>query len=264
MTESPGCMIQLSGFPVGYFVIKNAASRCVFDVNGDNAKDGRELILYTEKDKTMVESFRNPENNNQVFFIDCSGALCSRSTGHAIDVEGDRIVLRHRRPISFPFPNEHAHPLPRFIYSTETGEISLQFAQDPSYPSPEDNSSTHWEEKTYILTCGGYRRKLGGSSAPKRRSLFGKLVKSVKPSRQSAALSTHSTQRTMQEIDVNETTKDATKPQPELEVWVEVPGSYTSEIRVVTVDTADTAAERSKLSEDAKMRRQWLVIPLKD
>lgn len=63
---------------------------------------------------------------------------------------------------------------------------------------------------------------------------------------------------------MNETTKDATKPQPELEVWVEVPGSYTSEIRVVTVDTADTAAERSKLSEDAKMRRQWLVIPLKD
>lgn len=56
MSESPGSMIQLSGFPVGYFVIKNAASRCVFDINGDNVRDGTEAILYAEKDITMVES----------------------------------------------------------------------------------------------------------------------------------------------------------------------------------------------------------------
>jgi hypothetical protein len=56
MAEPAGCIIELSGFPVGYFVVKNAASRCVFDVIHDNVKDGTELILYTEKEKTMVES----------------------------------------------------------------------------------------------------------------------------------------------------------------------------------------------------------------
>lgn len=31
---------------------------------------------------------RDPQANNQVFFIDTSGALCSRASGHAIDIEG--------------------------------------------------------------------------------------------------------------------------------------------------------------------------------
>lgn len=61
---------------------------------------------------------------------------------------------------------------------------------------------------------------------------------------------------------------EVTEPVADLEqiqeVWVEIPGSYTSEVRVVTIDSDRTAAEISNLSEDAKLRRQWLIIPLKD
>jgi DDB1- and CUL4-associated factor 11 len=68
-------------------------------------EDGTEVVLWPEKESSLVEGtygmtldvmmyssdiigMRIPESNNQVFFIDTSGALCSRSSGHALDVEG--------------------------------------------------------------------------------------------------------------------------------------------------------------------------------
>jgi len=93
-----------------------------------------------------------PEANNQVFFIDTSGALCSRSSGHAIDVEDDRLVLRHRRPVSRPFPNAYSHPLPQFSYVAETGQIVVAFASDPSYPPARASGSHSWRQKSYVLS----------------------------------------------------------------------------------------------------------------
>jgi hypothetical protein len=103
---------------------------------------------------------------HQVFFIDSTGALCSRASGHAIDVDGEprphaprdpaiglntrpgeELVLRHRRPISYPFPNEFSHPLPQFSYDRETQQISISF----SYPPNFSNSSENWAEDTYLL-----------------------------------------------------------------------------------------------------------------
>ncbi|TFK77478.1 hypothetical protein BDN72DRAFT_830651 [Pluteus cervinus] len=139
------------GFPPGYFTIRSLASNRVLDVAGDSIEDGSELTLWPEKERSLVESMRNPDANNQVFFIDTSGALCSRSSGHALDVEGDRIVLRHRRPVSYPYPNEYAHPLPNFAYSEDTGEITVTFSSDPSYPLPDAPQSHTWKYKTYVL-----------------------------------------------------------------------------------------------------------------
>ncbi|TRM66127.1 hypothetical protein BD626DRAFT_197360 [Schizophyllum amplum] len=100
---------------------------------------------------------RTPESNNQVFYVDTSGALCSRSSGHALDIEGSRIVLRHRRPVSLPYPNQYSHPLPRFVYSPESGQIAVHFSCDPAYlPQPAPHSA--WQDKVYLLT-----------SVPKRR-----------------------------------------------------------------------------------------------
>jgi len=108
-------------------------------------------VLWPEKDSSIVETRRNPDGNNQVFYIDTSGALCSRSAGHAIDIEGDRLVLRHRRPVSLPYPNAYSHPLPKFSYSAETGEITVHFACDPAYPPPSAVPSDAWRKKTFIL-----------------------------------------------------------------------------------------------------------------
>jgi hypothetical protein len=158
------------GFPPGYFVIRSAASNRLLDISDDSIEDGTAVILWPEKESSLVESlsspgcnistqlttvlgFRDPNANNQVFYIDTSGALCSRSSGHAIDVEGqyklelllftalfsnyntdDCIVLRHRRPLSYPYPNAYSHPLPTFRHDSETGDITVHFGYDPSFP----------------------------------------------------------------------------------------------------------------------------------
>ncbi|GLB35785.1 hypothetical protein LshimejAT787_0300730 [Lyophyllum shimeji] len=142
--------VQTYGFPTGYFVVRNVATDRVLDVTGDSMEDGAEIILWSETETSLVETRRRPESNNQVFFIDTSGALCSRSSGHAVDIKGDKLVLRHRRPISYPFPSAYAHELPVFCYSP-SGEISVHFSSDPTYPPPGQGSDA-WKSRSYLLT----------------------------------------------------------------------------------------------------------------
>jgi hypothetical protein len=99
--------------------------------------------------------------------------LCSFSSGHAIDVEGDNLacakmdkrvdspsmlptdgtlVLRHRRPVLFPYPNAYSHSLPQFTYSPETGHIKVIFEDNPAFPPSSSTPSTAWREKEYLLT----------------------------------------------------------------------------------------------------------------
>ncbi|KAG6842432.1 hypothetical protein C0991_007562 [Blastosporella zonata] len=143
--------VQTYGFPSGYFVVRNIGTNRFLDVKGDQIEDGTEVILWSETDSSLVETRRRPEANNQVFFIDPSGALCSRSSGHAVEIEGDQLVLRHRRPVSYPYPNAYAHPLPIFSFSQDTEEISVHFQSDPAYP--HDHHSDAWKSRSYLLTA---------------------------------------------------------------------------------------------------------------
>jgi hypothetical protein len=70
---------------------------------------------------------------------------------------GNKLVLRHRRPASHPYPNAYAHPLPTFSYSAQTGEITVTFECDPNYPPPERRTEA-WKSKTYILTAVPLRK----------------------------------------------------------------------------------------------------------
>ncbi|KAH0838130.1 hypothetical protein J3R83DRAFT_6380 [Lanmaoa asiatica] len=151
-------MTHLFGFPPGYFVIRSVATGRLWDVSSDEVEDGTSVILWPEKEQSLVESLRSPEANNEVFFIDTSGVLCSRASGHAIDVQGDHLVLRHRRPVSQPYPNAYSHPLPQFSYSQETQEISVLFSCDPTYPPPGSAASTAWRRRRYILSSVPTRR----------------------------------------------------------------------------------------------------------
>jgi len=144
--------LQTFGFPSGYFIIRSVATHRLLDVEGDEIEDGTEIALWPEKESSLVEGLRLPEANNQVFFIDTSGALCSRSSGHAIDVEDDRLVLRHRRPVSYPFPNPYSHPLPQFSYVSGTGQIVVTFASDPSHLPSRTSGSHTWRQKSYVLS----------------------------------------------------------------------------------------------------------------
>jgi hypothetical protein len=40
-----------------------------------------------------TQDLRDPRADNQLFYIDETGALCSKYSGHAIDVEGDALSL---------------------------------------------------------------------------------------------------------------------------------------------------------------------------
>ena len=44
------------GFPPGYFTVKSVASNRLLDVAGDAIEDGTDVLLWVEKEKSLVES----------------------------------------------------------------------------------------------------------------------------------------------------------------------------------------------------------------
>ncbi|KAF9270722.1 hypothetical protein L218DRAFT_915020 [Marasmius fiardii PR-910] len=146
-----------NGFPEGYFIIRSAANNIrVFDIAGSSTEDGSNLVLWTNKESSLVESRRDPNADNQVFFIDDSGALCCKSSGHAVDIQGDTVVLRRRRPVTRPHPNRLSHPLPRFSYSPETKEITVEFLCDPIFHGSSFGSGR--DDQIFLLTSKSKRR----------------------------------------------------------------------------------------------------------
>ncbi|KAI0825009.1 WD40 repeat-like protein [Trametes gibbosa] len=245
------------GFPQGYFMLRSLGSGRILDVAQGLLDDGTEVILWHATETSQVESMRRPDSNNQVFFIDTSGALCSRHSGHAIDVEQENLVLRHRRPVSFPFPNSYAHPLPRFVYHPETKEITVVFAADPTFPtSRRDSGVGAWKEKTYYLTSIPVRRPptmidnasaLLTSALSHPLALFGGKAGSNATPEQVFDGEIDLTEHELAEQDRNEA--------EEIDDSVEA-------LRPVKV-VALTAEEAVGASEKAKLRRQWEFLPLR-
>ncbi|KZS93461.1 hypothetical protein SISNIDRAFT_454653 [Sistotremastrum niveocremeum HHB9708] len=146
-----------TGFPTGYFLIKSVATNRLLDVDNNSTHDGAEIIAWPATETSLVEDFRAHEADNQVFFIDETGALCSKASGHAIDVESGHLVLRHRRPVTYPFPNAKSHRLPHFHFNSEVQQIRVEFSSDPSYPARSDSqtgqsAASGWESKIFVLT----------------------------------------------------------------------------------------------------------------
>ncbi|KDR85585.1 hypothetical protein GALMADRAFT_234533 [Galerina marginata CBS 339.88] len=256
--------IDTSGFPPGYFIIRSVASNRLLDVTLDDIEDGTEVALWPEKEKSLVESFRDPETNNQVFFIDTSGALCSRSAGHAIDVEESRLVLRHRRPVSKPFPNAYAHPLPKFSYNSVTGEISVLFTCDPSYPLPPPTGtapSNAWQGKTYLLTSVPLRKPrtiLDNASEFIASNILTPIsfltgAATAPPARPDEVFNG--------DIDLNE--DELVEEERGEEAEVDDSAELGRKVRVVAVPTTEKNMMDLLLSEKARSRRRWMVSPLR-
>jgi hypothetical protein len=51
--------IQTNGFPPGYFFIRSVATNRLLDVTLDGMEDGTEIILWPEKETSLVESSWN-------------------------------------------------------------------------------------------------------------------------------------------------------------------------------------------------------------
>ncbi|KAI9570371.1 WD40 repeat-like protein [Boletus coccyginus] len=250
-------MTHLFGFPPGYFVIRSVATGRLWDVSLDEVEDGTPVILWSEKEQSLVEGLRSPEANNQVFFIDTSGALCSRGPGHAIDVEGDHLVLRHRRPVSQPFPNAYSHPLPQFSYSHETQEISVSFSCDPTYPPPGSATFDGWRRRRYILSSVPMGRPksfidhasafLSASVAAPFSLLAGSVSTQPKSTPEEVFGDIDLAEDEMLEQDRGEEGEadDSLEPQRNL--------------RLLSIDPRGTLPEGT----NARKRRQWQVISLR-
>ena len=214
----------------------------------------------------------------KVFFIDTNGALCARASGHALDIESQsflthpsllpfpeylaihlimitdgRLVLRHRRPLTQPYPNAYSHPLPRFRYDCHTRRLSVEFENDPDFAG-----GTAWRAKTFYLTtlpCPRPRTLLDDATnvlasafrAP--LSLFGS--QSI-PAHDSIAAGTDDTfnlrQEEVEEQDCGEDAEADDDP------------ARNRAVRVIGL----TREEHLELSEKAWARRQWEVLPLRN
>ncbi|KAJ3507916.1 hypothetical protein NLJ89_g6035 [Agrocybe chaxingu] len=233
----------------------------------DDIEDGTEIALWPEKEKSLVESFRDPDTNNQVFFIDTAGALCSRSAGHAIDVEDtstlQAIVLScvTDDPSPSPFPNSYAHPLPKFSYSAKTGEISVHFACDPAYPGPEMAPSIAWQGKTYLLT-----------SIPKRKPrtiiddasafIASNILTPISFLTGTAAPAQARPDEVFgADIDLNE--DELVEEERSEEAEIDDDTELARKVRIVTVPTAEKDMLDLLLSEKARNRRRWVISPLR-
>jgi WD repeat-containing protein 23 len=48
--------LQTFGFPPGYFVVRNIATNRLLDIENDQVEDSTEIILWPEKEYSLVES----------------------------------------------------------------------------------------------------------------------------------------------------------------------------------------------------------------
>lgn len=172
----------------------------------------------------------------------------------------ERLVLRHRRPVSHPFPNKYSHPLPRFAYDPTTHQISVTFAYDPAYPSPggRDAALSTWKDKIYLLSSLPMRRprtimddasELLTTAISMPFNLFAgrSLTSQAKPGDVFDS----------GDIDLREDEILETERSEEGEVddsW-----EKHREVRVIGITKEDEQAAGDK----AKARRQWIVKPLR-
>ncbi|KAI9455951.1 hypothetical protein BJY52DRAFT_1426997 [Lactarius psammicola] len=222
-----------AGFPPGCFILRSVSSRRLLDVASHSVRDSAPIILWPEKDNSLVESHRRPEARNQVFFIDSSGTLCARASGHALDVEDGRLVLRHHRPLTQPYPNVYSHPLPHFRYDETSGLLAVDFECDPAFAG-----GTAWRAKTFYVTAIPRRRRrtiLDGAS--------GALASAFRnPLSLLAGM-----QDEVEELGRGDETEVDDDP------------ARDRAVRVVGM----TPEEHHELSDKALARRRWEVVPLR-
>jgi len=174
---------------------------------------------------------------------------------------GDQLVIRHRRPISHPFPNEYAHPLPKFSYDSQAGEIRVQFGCDPTYPPQGAPPSNVWRLRTYLLTAIPKRKPrtiIDNASEFIATNIFGPISYLTGGPPLNPALPD---QVFNGEIDLNE--DEVVEEERGEEAQADDAPDPARNVRVITVPTVDKDMLDGLMSEQARQRRRWIVTPLR-
>ena len=167
-------------------------------------------------------------------------------------------MIRHRKPVTYPFPNAESHPLPRFAYHPDTREITVTFAYDPSYPAPSarrDSTSGVWKTKTYYLSSVPVRKPptlIDNASALLTSAMSGPLALF-------GGAKTNATPDMVfdGEIDLAEG-ELAEQDRNEAEEVDDSPDPLRP-VKVVALHPEEVAGS----SDAARLRRQWEILPLR-
>ena len=161
--------------------------------------------------------------------------------------------------MTYPFPNAESHPLPRFAYHPSTREVTVTFAYDPSYPasptSRRESASGIWKTKTYYLSAVPVRKPptmientsaLLAAAVTGGMSLFGRTKTNAMPDEVFDG-----------QIDLNESDL-AEQDRNEAEEIDDSP-DWLRPVKAIGL----TAEEALGASENARLRRQWEILPLR-
>jgi DDB1- and CUL4-associated factor 11 len=173
-------------------------------------------------------------------------------TVHPGVVDG-RLVLRHRRPLTQPYPNVYSHPLPRFRYQGGTGRIAAEFENDPEFAG-----GTNWRAKTFYLAALPRPRPrtlldnatdVLSSALRSPLTLFGgPPVPAHDPVAAGTDDAFNLRQEEVDEQDRGEDAEDDDDP------------ARDRAVRVIGL----TPEGHNELSSKAWVRRQWAVLPLRN
>lgn len=163
-----------------------------------------------------------------------------------------RLVLRHRRPLTQPYPNAYSHPLPRFRYDGHTGRLTVEFENDPEFAG-----GTAWRAKTFYLTALPRPRprtllddatNVLASAFRTPLSLFGSP--SISAHNSIAAGTDDTFNLRQEEVEEQDRGEDAEADDDP---------AHDRAVRVIGL----TRQEHLELGDKAWARRQWEVLPLR-
>ena len=185
-------------------------------------------------------------------------SVCSNDFTYYID---DRLVLRHRRPVSYPYPNAYSHPLPNFRYDSQTREITIEFNHDAYFLSSTDSDkdgSGSWRNKTHYLVSQPLRKtrtiiddasEIITTAISNPTSFFSDTFSRKSISKPKEILGGNIDLKEEEIVDEDRGQEDEVDDSPEI-------GRH---VRMVSV-IKDNEGE---LSNRAERRRQWVVSPLR-
>ncbi|OAV93532.1 hypothetical protein PTTG_00851 [Puccinia triticina 1-1 BBBD Race 1] len=155
-------------FPSGLFVLRNRSSLKVLDVSGAGTQVGTPVIAYSPKRPTLLHGDLFHKENNQLFFVDWHGCLCSASSGLRVDVGEDyRLVLSKPQPI-LSRPTRESHPPAQFRYDPMTRTIEVKFMHDPTYSNAtmEEINSVDYLLEVQPVSFGSSRKSYSSTPFP--------------------------------------------------------------------------------------------------
>lgn len=186
-------------------------------------------------------------------------SVCSNIFAYYID---DRLVLRHRRPVSYPYPNAYSHPLPKFRFDSQTREIAIEFDHNPAYllssTDTDKDGSGSWRNEAHYLVSQPLRKtrtiiddasEIITTAISSPISFFSDTFSRKSISNPKEIFDGNIDLKEEEIVDEDRGQEDEVDDSPEI-------GRH---VRMVSV-IEDNEGE---LSNRAQRRRQWVVTPLR-